>query len=131
MTVILLVDDDYTFRETLKGILHSRFPSMDIAEAAEGSEALKSIERTVPTLIFMDIQLPGENGLFLTRRIKKSYPSLPIIILTNHDLPEYREAASDYGADAFLSKQETSLTELIEVVEALLADQHTAQRPGR
>jgi len=126
MAMTLLVDDDPRFRETLKEILCSRFPSMDIAEAAETGEALKKIEGRVPDLIFMDIQLPGENGLFLTRRIKKSHPSLPVIILTNHDLPEYREAASDYGADAFLSKQETSLTELVETVEALL-DDHGAQ----
>jgi len=126
MAMTLLVDDDPRFRETLKEILRSRFPSMDIAEAAETGEALKKIEGRVPDLIFMDIQLPGENGLFLTRRIKKSHPSLPVIILTNHDLPEYREAASDYGADAFLSKQETSLTELVETVEALL-DDHGAQ----
>jgi DNA-binding NarL/FixJ family response regulator len=126
MAMTLLVDDDPRFRETLKEILRSRFPSMNITEAAEAGEALKKIEGRVPDLIFMDIQLPGENGLFLTRRIKKSHPSLPVIILTNHDLPEYREAASDYGADAFLSKQETSLTELVEAVEALLGD-HGAQ----
>jgi len=52
----------------------------------------------------MDIGLPGENGLELTRKIKAAHPDVIIIILTSHDSPEYREAAIRYKADYFFSK---------------------------
>jgi len=41
----------------------------------------------------MDVTLPGEDGLELTRKIKADHPGVTIIILTSHDSPEYREAA--------------------------------------
>jgi DNA-binding NarL/FixJ family response regulator len=52
----------------------------------------------------MDLRLPGENGLELTKKIKAQYPGIIIVILTNYDLPEYREAAYQCGADHFVSK---------------------------
>ncbi len=52
----------------------------------------------------MDISLPGESGLELTRRIKADYSDVIIIILTSHDSPEYREAAMRSKADYFFSK---------------------------
>ena len=50
----------------------------------------------------MDIRLPGENGLELTKRIKMNYPDIIMVILTNYDLPEYREAARESMADYFV-----------------------------
>ncbi len=58
----------------------------------------------MPDLIFMDVQLNGVSGLDLTKKIKASYPKIAIVILTMFDIPEYRRAASDYGADRFLAK---------------------------
>jgi DNA-binding NarL/FixJ family response regulator len=121
MTVLLLVEDNPGFRHTLKQMLESRFPSAEIIEAAGGLEALESIEERLPDLIFMDIQLPDENGLVLTKRIKARYPRIPIIILTNHDLPEYRQAAAEYGADTFLSKEEATSGDIIRAVTSLLS----------
>jgi DNA-binding NarL/FixJ family response regulator len=122
MAVVLLVDDDAAFREALFQILRSKFASLDITEAAEGDEVLEIIESHRPDLIFMDIRLPGENGLVLTKRIKDLSPAIEIIILTNYDLPEYREAASEYGADYFFSKEATPIQEIIEVVASLLSE---------
>jgi two-component system response regulator YesN len=116
----LIVEDNATFRKTLKSILLSRFPSMVVNEAPEGTEAWKKISRAPPDLIFMDIQLPGENGLVLTRKIKGFYPHITVIILTNHDLPEYREIANQSGAEYFLSKEATKPSEIVELVESLI-----------
>ena len=101
---ILIVEDNAFFLQFLKEALHSRFPSIDILEAANGEEALLQIKTLPPDAIFMDLRLPGENGLELTRKIKAQYPNISIVILTNYDLPEYREAAHQSGADHFLSK---------------------------
>ncbi len=120
MARTLLVEDNVTFRQSLKETLHSRFPLMDIIEAGDGVEALEKIKRSLPDLIFMDIKLPGENGLSLTRKIKIEYPDVVIVILTSYDLPEYREAAFQYHADYFITKASLS-TEIVEVVESALS----------
>ena len=101
---ILIVEDNAFFLQFLKETLHARFPSTDILEAANGEEVLQKIKTLPPDAIFMDLRLPGANGLELTRKIKAQYPNIIIVILTNYDLPEYREAAYQSGADHFLSK---------------------------
>jgi DNA-binding NarL/FixJ family response regulator len=119
MNKILIVEDDPTFRKMLKSILVSRFPSIAVNEAPGGIEAWNKISSTPPDLIFMDIRLPGENGLVLTGKIKELYPDVTVIILTNHDLPEYREVAQQNGAEYFLSKGSTKPGEILELVESL------------
>jgi len=101
----MVVEDSSSFREIIKYNLRDQFPSMDIIEAADGVEAVQKIGSAAPNLIFMDIGLPGENGLELTRKIKADHPEVIIIILTSHDSPEYREAAIRYKADYFFSKE--------------------------
>ena len=100
----MLVEDSPSFRQLVRSNLEDQFPSMDIIEAADGVEAIRRIDAQPPNLIFMDISLPGENGLVLTRRIKADYPKVTIIVLTSHDSPEYREAAMRAKADYFFSK---------------------------
>ena len=119
MHKVLIVEDDPTFRRMLKSILVSRFPSIAVNEAPEGTEAWNKISSAPPDLIFMDIRLPGENGLVLTGKIKELYPDVTVIILTNHDLPEYREVAQQNGAEYFLSKGSTRPGEIVELVESL------------
>jgi len=82
MLKTLIVDDSTTFRKTFRSALYERFPFMLIEEAPGATEALQKIKTFLPDLIFMDISLPGENGLELTRRIKASHPEIAIIILT-------------------------------------------------
>ena len=118
---ILLVEDNVNFRRVLKQSLHECFPCMTIAEAVAGEEALRKIDTLLPNLIFMDIKLPGENGLELTRKIKATHPETPIIILTSYNVLEYRQAAYESGADSFLVKGSFTLGELITMVESLIS----------
>lgn len=118
---ILIVDDNSMMRETARGILNSRFPNLCIDEAGNGAEALDRIHHHLPDLILMDIGLPGDNGLKLTRKIKKLYPQIAIIIFTNYDSSEYRETAIKNGATFFLSKSSPNRYRLTEVVESALA----------
>jgi len=104
MKRVLLVEDNVYFRQFLKESLRARLPSLDILEATNGEEALMRMETLLPDTIFTDLRLPGANGLELTKRIKAQYPGTIVVIITNYDLPEYREAAFDSGADHFLSK---------------------------
>ncbi|MBW2330881.1 MAG: response regulator transcription factor [Deltaproteobacteria bacterium] len=70
----------------------------------------------------MDIRLPGESGLELTKRIKATHPEIAIIILTAYDLPEYREAAYDGGADAFIPKSSLKLPDIAVLIESSFSD---------
>lgn len=118
----LIVEDSAIFRTLLKETLHSRFPSMEIFEAADGEEAMRKILSNLPDLIFMDIKLPGESGLDLTAKIKAKYPDVIVIILTSYDSPEYREAATRAKANYFLSKGSSSKESILTLVESALAE---------
>ncbi len=114
---ILLVEDNVLFRYLVKEKLEDRFPSVRISEVMDGEEALKNIEAFPPDLIFMDIKLPGENGIEITKRIKRQHPMIPVIILTAYDLPEYRDASLQY-ADYFLSKDAWT-EKVVKIVQSL------------
>jgi DNA-binding NarL/FixJ family response regulator len=107
----LLVEDNDIFRNSLSDILLSYFPFIGVDEASDGGEALTKVEYLRPDIVFMDIQLPGENGLEVTKKIKLVYDYIVIVILTSYDLPEYRQEAFRNGADCFLSKGDDSCIE--------------------
>jgi DNA-binding NarL/FixJ family response regulator len=115
----ILVEDDYGFRQSLKKILSSRYPFMRVVEAEDGKEAIRKINLSPPDLIFMDIRLPGNNGLELTHAIKTRYPGMVVIILSNFDLSEYRETAYRNGADYFISK-DAPMGDFLSLVERVI-----------
>ncbi|MBI5583360.1 MAG: response regulator [Deltaproteobacteria bacterium] len=119
MLRVLLVEDNRTFRETFKHSLREHFPSLIIEEATTGEEALQMVNETPLRLIFMDIHLPGVNGLKLTQRIKKDFPDITIAALTGYDLPEYRQAAFQSGADRFFVKESLPWGEIGALVKSL------------
>ena len=121
MFYALLVEDNVSFRYALSDILLSYFPLIGVEEAGNGAEALTIVECLRPNIIFMDIQLPGENGLEVTKEIRLVYDDIVIVILTSYDLPEYRQQAFRNGADCFLSKGDDSCMEdiLARVEEAV------------
>jgi YesN/AraC family two-component response regulator len=119
MSKVLLVEDNHIFREAFKQNLSEHFPSLVIEEAANSDEALQKFDGTPPHLIFMDIRLPGMNGLQLTQKIKKDFPGVRIAILTGYDMPEYRQAALRNGADRFFVKESVNWDEVVAFVESI------------
>jgi two-component system response regulator MprA len=118
----LLVEDNVDFRQALSDVLFSYFPMIGVDEARDGEEALSKVEYQRPNLIFMDVQLPGESGLEITKKIKLVYDDIVIVILTIHDLPEYRQEAFRNGADCFLSKGDNFFMEdMLARVEGVMA----------
>jgi DNA-binding NarL/FixJ family response regulator len=116
----MLVEDNLGMRQVVKNSLESQFPFIDIIEASDGLEAFQKIDFDPPHLIFMDIGLPGENGLELTRRIKSKYPEITIVILTSYDSLEYREAAMRVNANFFLPKGSSTSEDVCRLVESIL-----------
>lgn len=120
MVKAIIVEDNAVYRQSLRDILHSRFPTIDFTEATNGEEAMEKIDAFSPEIIFLDIELPEESGLSLTKKIKAGHPNAYVIILTNYDLPEYRAVAYQSGANYFLSK-DSSAAVFFALVESLLS----------
>ena len=118
----LLVEDDVSYRKILSDVLLLHFPLIGVDETGEGREALSKVECQRPDLIFMGNQLPGENGMDVTKKIKRMYDDIVIVILSTNNLPEHRQQAFRNGADYFLSKEDDFYMEnLLTRVDVALA----------
>lgn len=120
MFTVLLVEDNKLFRELLKETLRARFPAIRIEEAGNETDAALIVEAVMPDLILMDIRLPGAGGLELTREIKTKDHRVSIVIVTSYDLPEYREAAREYGADHFVTKGSSCWERISAIVDEVI-----------
>jgi two-component system response regulator YesN len=126
----LIVEDNRDFRASLKAVLYARFPDMLIAEAEDGNEALRAFALFHPDVAFVDVSLPGDiNGLTLVERFRSKNDRVRIVIITNHDLPEYREASVRLGANHFLPKVRATRAEIFAVMESVTASRGGI--PGR
>ena len=115
---ILIADNNDLFRKTIEESLQMSSPTVAIEELVDGGEVFGGVDTFLPDLIFMDIKLPGENGSELTKKIKEAHPNITISILTSYNIPEYREAALQYGANRFLTKASLNRRELEELVKS-------------
>src|SRR5581483_5784991 len=99
MASVLLVDDDRALRKLLRAYLEQE--SISVLEAASGEEALATIARAAPTLVLLDVRLPGLDGFEVLRRLDASGTSVPVILVTSLEdeldqLVGYRLGAVDY-----------------------------------
>jgi len=118
---VMLVDDHKLFREGLK-LLLSSLPSVSyIKEACDGSSFLEMIESGErPDIIFMDISMPGINGIEATRKALKSAPELCIVALSMYSDENYYTQMIDAGVKGFILKNsdihdvETAINHIVE-----------------
>ena len=117
---ILIVEDHQALRSSLRDWLETVFPSCHVIEAASGEESIDIAKEMTPSIVLMDIGLPGMNGIEATRCIKAVVPSTQIVMLTIHEVNSYRADAAEAGASAFVPKR-TMQKELIPVLTDLLS----------
>jgi CheY-like chemotaxis protein len=105
--MILVVEDDAANREYATAVLTSEGFEIEAVESAE--QALGLIRRRTPDLILMDIQLPGMDGLELTRRLKADPATepIPIVVMTGQTMPIHQRAAMAAGCAGFIGKPAT------------------------
>ena len=118
----LIVEDNAYFREIFKMVFGNKFPSFIVEEAGNGEEALQIIKGRSPDLIFLDILLPGENGLQLAQKIKRDFPNIRIAMLTNYNLSAHRRMAAKFRVDRFFIKDSLNWEEIKEYVASILND---------
>jgi two-component system response regulator AdeR len=80
MASVLLVDDDRELRKLLRAYMEEE--SISVLEAGSGEEALAAIERAAPTLVLLDVRLPGMDGFEVLRRLETSGTRVPVILVT-------------------------------------------------
>ncbi len=114
---VLVVDDHAVLRSGLR-LLLEREPGLEFAgEAASAEEALRSLERTQPDIVLLDLQMPGMGGLEGAKRIRDRRPGVRVLVLSMHDEADDVRRAFASGADGYLVK--TAADE--ELVRALRA----------
>src|SRR5699024_5918803 len=113
---IALIDDHKLFREGVKRIL-SFEPSFEVvADGNDGTDALDIVEKYIPDVILMDINMPNVNGIEATKQLVEQYPTVKIIILSIHDDEKYVTHALQTGAQGYLLK-EVDTESLIEAIK--------------
>ena len=118
MIKVLLVDDKYEIRKLLTlAFQHRR--DYAISEAADGTEAMKSIARSRPDLVILDIMMPGSiDGLDVLDAIRSNpeFAGMKVFMLSARTQKSDQKIAMEKGADAYFAKP-FSIVELINVID--------------
>lgn len=101
---ILVVDDHPLVRDGLRAGIRARFPTAVVAEAGGAPEALASISIHPPDLVLLDVNLPGENGINLARRIRAADKSAKLLMVAGDADPWTVKEAIQAGASGFVTK---------------------------
>ena len=104
MIKVLIADDQELIRQSLMIILSSQGEFQVTDAVKNGLEVIRSVRKTRPDVILMDIRMPEMDGVVCTQIIKENYPNIKIIILTTFDDDEYVFNALKYGASGYLLK---------------------------
>ena len=112
---LLLVDDHAVVREGLKRILTASGSQWDITEASSGFEALEILRQKPLDLAIVDLSMPGMSGLELIHRIRASFPSVMVLVLSMHAEEQYAVRAFKSGANGYVTKC-TAAEELVAAV---------------
>jgi len=113
---ILVVDDDPQIRRVMKATLVAQH--YEVVEARTGEEALEIVPRDMPSLVLLDMNMPGMGGLETCRALRNA-SDIPVIILSVRNSEKDKVAALDAGADDYVTKP-FSIEELLARIRAAL-----------
>jgi two-component system, NtrC family, nitrogen regulation response regulator NtrX len=102
MARILIVDDETSIREILRQLFE--YEGHEVEMASSGAEALKRIDTDEPDVVFLDVKMPGMDGLDALARIKEAAPGLQVVMISGHGTIDTAVEATRRGAFDFLQK---------------------------
>ena len=115
---VLIVDDHRMFREGIRARLsrHARFKV--VGEAANAEEAIKLMQQVSPSIVILDIRMPGASGIDLARRLRHDWPEVKILVLSGYDFDQYVRALSRIGIEGYLVKDspQEAVVEALDVI---------------
>jgi DNA-binding NarL/FixJ family response regulator len=115
---LLLVDDHALFREGLAGLFKYQDDFEVVGEASDAAMALAQVAELHPDVVLMDIDMPGDDGITTTRRLKSAFPDVTVVMLTVHDATDKLLEAIKAGAQGYLVKNIRS-AELLDQLRGL------------
>jgi two-component system response regulator NreC len=115
MIKIILADDHRIVRQGVRVLLEGEPDFSIIAEARDGLEAVRMVERFHPDVLLLDLIMPEMNGLEVTRVVRKRFPKTNVVILTMHANEAYVLEALQAGAQGYVIKDSSS-EELISAI---------------
>jgi DNA-binding NarL/FixJ family response regulator len=121
MTTVLIADDHKLIREGLKSML--LHPEGDIklaGEAASGAEVLSLLEKEAADVVLMDYDMPGLNGIEITRLVRERFPQVKVLMLTMMDNEKFILESIGAGAQGYVLKT-ASGKELLHAIHAVAA----------
>ena len=110
---ILVVEDDPSVAQVVADAL--RLEGHDVLVALDGGEGLSVLETSVVDGVFLDLVMPGLDGLTVLSRIRSRHPNLPVVILSAHADTKETARARELGAVEIIAKP-TALRELTQVL---------------
>ena len=111
MPRILAVDDEVQIRELLRKALELNH--YEVVTAPRADQALAALEKQLFDLVLLDVQMPGESGVWLLKKIRQVHSKMPVVIYSGIVTPELEKELREAGANEVINK-ETSIPALIE-----------------
>ena len=99
---ILIVDDENSIRQSLDGVLSDE--GYSCIHAGDGADALEKIRAAGPSLVLLDVWMPGMDGMETLRRIKEVFPRVPVVMMSGHATIATAIRATKEGASDFIEK---------------------------
>jgi DNA-binding NarL/FixJ family response regulator len=120
MKKIVIAEDQTLVRQGLRSLLESEKKFKIVAEAGDGIEAIRCVEKHKPDLVLLDLAMPKMSGLSALKDIKNRYPETKILVLTFHSSEEYILEAFESGANGYCLKKD-SHAELLAAMKSILS----------
>lgn len=124
---VLLVDDHEVARRGIRSVLSSDADLDVVSEAADGEEAVKRAQELRPSIILLDISLPGISGIQAARQIRLISPDSRIIFLSQHDSIQIAKDALSVGGHGYVVKSDAG-RDLLTAIRAVHAGQTFVSR---
>jgi len=99
----LIVDDDQVIRLTLRALMRDAEFEV-VGEASNGLKAMELIEKHHPSVVLLDIIMPGESGLDIMLEIAEKFPMVRTVIISGDATSEHVKTALERGASGFIAK---------------------------
>jgi len=117
---VAIVDDYDLIREGLKRIIDHEHDMETVAEARSGEEAIRVADALQPTVLLLDVSMPGMSGVEVARVLRRTCPAVKVIAVTRHREAGFVNAMLEAGAAGYVLKQSPS-HELILAVRSVAA----------